>query len=174
MNAADLLRDLRARGFELTAEDGRLIVRPGSELTHEDRSRIGAVVDELRTLLRAADALDLRPVKSPGSIFSGHSGDEAPLFDLEEQIQQFIFSYDGDDDGGGCTRKAILRGVDGPDAEIEEALDALARYGIPVRRDDSKTPPEYVLRERAKRCDCGRKIGPSAEVCVDCKRTEER
>lgn len=97
---------------------------------------------------------------------------DGPLFDLEERIERFVHFYDDDD---GPTREEILCGVEGREEEIETALDELARGGIPIRRDDSANPPEYSVRERAKRCpECEAKIGPTAETCVSCRRERER
>lgn len=52
MSPAELLADLRGRGFSVEADDGRLVVRPASRLTDADDQRIRQVLQELLAALR--------------------------------------------------------------------------------------------------------------------------
>jgi hypothetical protein len=55
MGARDLLAELRAEGFSLTAERGRLAVRPASRLTPELRALVSRCVSELVSLVSEAE-----------------------------------------------------------------------------------------------------------------------
>ncbi len=52
MTAAELLADLRDRGFSVEADADRLLVSPRSRLTDDDRERIRQVLQELLAALR--------------------------------------------------------------------------------------------------------------------------
>ena len=56
MSAADLLLHLRAAGFDLAADDGKLLVTPGSMLTDDMRASIRAARPELMALLAGAES----------------------------------------------------------------------------------------------------------------------
>ncbi len=55
MGARDLLVELRAEGFRLTAEGDRLVVRPASKLTPELREVVAAAKPELLALVLDPD-----------------------------------------------------------------------------------------------------------------------
>jgi hypothetical protein len=55
MGARDLLAELRAEGFSLTADRGRLAVRPASRLTPELRALVSQCVSELVSLVSEAE-----------------------------------------------------------------------------------------------------------------------
>jgi hypothetical protein len=68
VTAAELIADLRGRGFTLAESGGKVRVSPASHLTPDDRLRIGGLVpqllDELRLEARAFEAGGCNPARS--------------------------------------------------------------------------------------------------------------
>lgn len=121
MTCADLLRDLRSRGFEVTAENGRLMVRPGSRLTDEDRDQIGGAAGELRTVLRAEDALDLRPSK-PGTIYPNLSRTDPATVEQVHRLRDLA-----NDPAWGEDRRTVQEVVG---EAIRDGLTEAGAYGL--------------------------------------------